>query len=126
MSPESWARHNSTDTGATQTGCESSKDKPIRGNNWGIWPIRRQFIEALANQRPSSFCMNKTGSESSENWNWISFQGKGNEDVWPDKWTFGWKNALQLHGLLRLLTIPLKQHFSYKIKIFALWNNCAT
>ena len=126
MSLESWARHNSTDTGATQTGCESSKDKPIRRNNWGILTNQKTFARGSGQSEAEQFLHEQDWSEPSENWNWISFQGKGNEDVWPDKWTFGWKNALQLHGLLRLLTIPLKQHFSYKIKIFALWNNCAT
>ena len=93
----SWSRHNSSDIGATGTAGLSGS----RTQDFNFQPIRAQHLESPANYRRT------TGNIMSSCifWkrNWISFQGKGNEDVWPDKWIFGWKNGLQLHGLLNLI-----------------------
>ena len=93
----SWSRHNSSDIGATGTAGLSGS----RTRDFNFQPIRAQHLESPANYRRT------TGNLMSACifWkrNWISFQGKGNEDVWPDKWIFGWKNGLQLHGLLNLI-----------------------
>ena len=109
MSRKTWARHYSTVTGATETDSMSGKDKPIRHILKGLGANQRTTWKGFG-QSEASVCSYNTKSKPSEKWNWISFQGKGNEDVWPDKWTFGLKNALQLHALLKLLTILFKRN----------------
>ena len=119
MSLKSWARHNSTDTGATETDFESGKDEPIRGQQRGV----------LTNQRTAERCSDQSEDSWERLWpirsvcmymEWAKWKLKLNYISRKRKWgrlarqmNFWLKNALKRHGLRKLLTIFYKQYSTF-------------